>query len=375
MIIRNIKETIKKNLFKNKVIIIYGARQVGKTTLVKDILKDFPNESKYISCELTSTQNGLSVLEPEQLKAFFGNYKLIVLDEAQEITNIGKVLKIIVDFLPNIQIIATGSSSFDLSNKISEALTGRNFTFQLPALSMQEIINDSDAIDVNAKLELILRFGLYPEIYTLPDEESKKTRLNEIASNYLYKDVLEFDKIRHSDTISKLVQLLALQIGQEVSLQELATQLGINRLTVEKYIDLLEKSFIIFRLKSFSKNKRKEISKNFKIYFYDLGIRNSIIQNFNSLNLRADTGAIWENFCILERKKYLLQNDPYRQTFFYRTYSGQEVDYIEEIADKITAYEFKWNDKAKIKNVVAFTKTYNTQINKIIPTNYLTFIK
>ena len=375
MIIRKIKELVKKDLFKNKVVIIYGARQVGKTTLVKNILDSYPKEGKYLSCELLSTQRGLSILEPEQIKAFLGQYKLIVLDEAQSIINIGKVLKIIVDFLPDIQIIATGSSSFDLANKISEPLTGRNITFQLPALSLQEIIDDSDAIDINSKLELLLRFGLYPEIYTLPDEESKIARLNEIASNYLYKDVLEFDKIRHSDTISKLVQLLALQIGQEVSLQELATQLGINRLTVEKYIDLLEKSFIIFKLKSFSKNKRKEISKNFKIYFYDLGIRNSIIQNFNPLNLRQDTGAVWENFCILERKKYLLQVAPYRQTYFYRTYSGEEVDYIEETAGTITAYEFKWNDKKNIKKLSTFTKTYNTQINKITPINYLDFIK
>ena len=374
MIIRSVKELIIKNLFKNKVIITYGARQVGKTTLVKDILKEFPKDGKYISCELLSTQRGLSILEPEQIKAFLGQYKLIVLDEAQEITNIGKILKIIVDFLPDMQIIATGSSSFDLSNKISEPLTGRNFTFHLSALSLQEIINNSDAIDVNSKLELLLRFGLYPEIYTLPDEESKISRLNELASNYLYKDVLEFDKIRHSDTISKLVQLLALQIGQEVSLQELATQLGINRLTVEKYIDLLEKSFIIFKLKSFSKNKRKEISKNFKIYFYDLGIRNSIIQNFNSLDLRTDTGALWENFCILERKKYLLQTAPYRQTYFYRTYSGQEVDYIEENAGNITAYEFKWNDKKNVKKIPAFTKTYNIQISKVTPVNYISFV-
>ena len=374
MIKRKIKELITASLFKNKVVIVYGARQVGKTTLVKDILKDFSKDGKYISCELLSAQRGLSVLEPEQIKAFLGQYKLIVLDEAQDITNIGKVLKVIVDFLPDIQIIATGSSSFDLSNKISEPLTGRNITFQLPALSLQEIVNDSDTIDVNSKLELLLRFGLYPEIYTLPDEESKIARLNEIANNYLYKDVLEFDKIRHSDTISKLVQLLALQIGQEVSLQELATQLGINRLTVEKYIDLLEKSFVIFKLKSFSKNKRKEISKNFKVYFYDLGIRNSIIQNFNQLDLRQDTGAIWENFCILERKKYLLQVAPYRQTYFYRTYSGEEVDYIEEISGKITAYQFKWNDKKNIKKLLTFTKTYNTQINKITPMNYFDFL-
>ena len=189
---RLLENVITKRFESAKSVAITGARQVGKTTLVKDILEQYPKDGKYISCELLSTHRGLSILEPEQIKAFLGQYKLIVLDEAQEITNIGKILKIIVDFLPEIQIIATGSSSFDLSNKISEPLTGRNITFQLPALSLQEIINNSDAIDVNSKLELLLRFGLYPEIYTLPDEESKISRLNELASNYLYKDVLEF---------------------------------------------------------------------------------------------------------------------------------------------------------------------------------------
>ena len=371
MIIRDIKEEINKNLFKNKLILVFGARQTGKTELVKDILNEFPKECRYISCELLSAQRGLSVSEPEQIKAFLGQYKLIILDEIQNISNIDKVLKIIEEVLPNTQIIATSSANVDLSKKISEQLSKKNIVFHLLPLSVREIINNSDVNEANSKLELMLRFGLYPEIYALPYEETKIKRLNETASSYLYKDILEFDGVRHLSTLSKMVQYLALQTGQDVSMLELANQIGINRLTAERYMDLLEKNYIVFRLRAFSRNKKKEISKSFKVYFYDLGIRNSIIQNFNSPDLRTDTEAMWKNFCIVERRKYLLQNAPHIQIYFYRTFAGQEVDYIEEDGKKLTAYEFKWRDNKNTRRVSSFTQTYGTEINKITPINYI----
>jgi predicted AAA+ superfamily ATPase len=215
---------------------------------------------------------------------------------------------------------------------------------------------------------------MYPEVYTLKSEAEKIERLNELASNYLYKDILKFERIRKSDIIKKLIELLALQLGQEVSSTELATQLGINRITVEKYLDILEKSFVIFKLRSFARNKRKEISRSFKVYFFDLGIRNSIIQNFNPLSLRNDSGALWENFCILERKKYLEQKRENSLTYFWRTYDQKELDYIEETAGKITGYEFKWNTKKAFKEPEKFKKEYNAEIKKIDPNNFLDFL-
>ncbi|HRY28268.1 MAG TPA: ATP-binding protein [Candidatus Moranbacteria bacterium] len=374
MINRQLQVKLEKKLFQQKVVILYGARQVGKTTLVKNLLSSFGKDSKYLSCDQISVQKGLESKDIEQIKIFLGNYKLIALDEAQNVNEVGKILKLIVDFFPEVQIIATGSSSFDLADKVSEPLTGRNFTFLLYPLSVSEIVQNSDQARTKAELESFLRFGMYPEVYTLQSEEEKIERLNEIASDYLYKDVLKFERIRKSDIVKRLIELLALQLGQEVSSTELATQLGINRITVEKYLDILEKSFIIFKLRSFSRNKRKEISKSFKVYFFDLGIRNSIIQNFNAPDLRTDTGALWENFCILERRKYLEQKGESKLAYFWRTYDQKELDYVEESAGKITGYEFKWNAKKTFKEPEEFKKRYGAEIEKIDPENFWSFI-
>ncbi|NIA10008.1 MAG: AAA family ATPase [Nitrospiraceae bacterium] len=371
---RLIEPKITKNLFKGKVIIIYGARQVGKTTLSKKILNDFKENGKYLNCELDSVQQGLSVIEAEKIKSFLGNYRLVVFDEAQNIKNIGKVLKIMVDTYPDIQIIATGSSSFDLADKISEPLTGRNFTYLLYPFSVREIVKQFDAFYGEAKIETILRFGLYPEVFSLSDEEAKN-RLDEISSNYLYKDILRFDRIKKADVINKMLMLLALQLGQEVSYIEIGKQLGINRLTVERYIDLLEKSFIIFRLRAFSRNKRKEISKSVKIYFYDLGIRNSLIQNYNPSELRADIGALWENFCIIERKKYLEEKGKRVNSYFWRTYDQKEIDYVEEAEGIISGYEFKWNSKKTYRLPKEFVEKYGAQVEKINRDNFWKFLE
>lgn len=371
---RLIEPKIIKNLFKGKVIIIYGARQVGKTTLSKKILNDFKENGKYLNCELASVQQGLSVIEAEKIKSFLGNYKLVVFDEAQNIKDIGKVLKIMVDTYPDIQIIATGSSSFDLADKISEPLTGRNFTYLLYPLSVREIVRQFDAFYGEAKIESMLRFGLYPEIFSLSDEEAKD-RLDEISSNYLYKDILRFDGIKKADVINKMLMLLALQLGQEVSYIEIGKQLGINRLTVERYLDLLEKSFIIFRLKAFSRNKRKEISKSVKVYFYDLGIRNSLIQNYNPSELRADIGALWENFCIIERKKYLEEKGKRLNSYFWRTYDQKEIDYVEEAEGVISGYEFKWSPKKTYCSPKRFIEQYNAKVEKINRDNFWKFLE
>lgn len=371
---RNIEKILKERLFQGKVIILYGARQVGKTTLVKKILRDYLNEGKYFSCETVPVQESLAVIDPRKIKAFFGDYKLIVLDEAQKIPHIGMVLKVMVDHYPDMQIIATGSSSFELADKISEPLTGRNFTCILYSFSVSEIREGEGFSPIESNLERLLRFGSYPEVFFLPEERAKE-RLDELASDYLYKDILSFEGVKKAAVIRNLLQLLALQLGQEVSYQELARQLGINRLTVQKYIDILEKSFVVFKLSAFARNKRKEISKSVKIYFYDLGLRNSIIQNYNTLGLRNDVGALWENFCIMERKKLNEQKRNRVNTYFWRTYTQKEVDYVEESGGMIRGFEFKWGGGKKIVPPKEFITAYQATVEKFDRGNYWKFLE
>ena len=373
MINRKIEKSITENLFKGKIIIIYGARQVGKTTLVKKIANEYGNNSNYFNCELASVQEALSIPEPKRIKDFLGDYKIIVLDEAQKVKNIGLILKVLIDAYPELQIIATGSSSFDLANEVNEPLTGRKIVFNLFPLSLEEIMGDKGFLEVESNLERILRFGVYPEVF-FSNEEEAIIKLEEIASSYLFKDILSFDKIKKSSTIVKLLQLLALQIGSEVSYNELATKLGINRITVEKYIDILEQCFIIFRLNSFSRNLRNEISKSIKIYFYDLGIRNVLIKNFNPLSIRNDAGFLWENFCIIERIKKNKYNNIFANYYFWRNFEKQEIDFIEERDGKIYAYEFKMNKEAS-KAPSIFLKTYsNAEYKTINRGNYYKFL-
>lgn len=370
---RYLEKQIKERLFKGKVIIVYGARQVGKTTLVKKILADYGKSGQYYNCETLAVERGLSETEPSKIMSFLGNYKLIVLDEAQVIPNIGKVLKVMIDTYPETQIIATGSSSFDLSQQLSEPLTGRNFQFILYPLSVSEIKGDAGWSVVEPKIDNMLRFGSYPEILGL-DEKGAEERLNEIASNYLYKDVLRFNGLKKSSVIKNLLQMLALQIGQEVSVSELAANLGISRLTAQKYIDILEQSFVVFQLRSFSRNKRKEISKSAKIYFYDLGIRNSLIENYNRMEIRNDAGFLWENFCIIERRKINAEKMRFANMYFWRTYDQKEIDYIEEREGSLFAHEFKWNAE-KFKQPAGFLESYpQAKISVIGRNNYHDFL-
>lgn len=372
MIPRAIVERIKTRLFKGKAIILYGARQTGKTTLVKSIIQQYGEDARYLNCEILTVKQNLSEGEPEKLKSYLGTSRLVVLDEAQTIQDIGKILKLIVDELPEVQIIATGSSSLNLQYKTAEPMTGRTIEYILYPLSILEIKNHADWFMVDAQLEKMLRFGLYPEVY-LSHEELAKERLDQLASSYLYRDLLQYEGIKKSSVFNDLLILLALQVGSEVSYSELAVKLGINRLTVQKYIDLLEQSYVIFRLRAFSRNLRKELSKSVKIYFYDTGIRNALLQNYNLLGLRQDISALWENYCISERMKANSFVGRKVNACFWRTYDQKEVNYIEEADGKITGYEFKYSPDAKLKTASEFKETYNAEVYRVDRKNFWKF--
>ncbi len=324
---------------------------------------------------MLQNKTALETTNSEALKRFLGNYDLIVLDEAQYIENIGLVLKVILDTFPELQIIATGSSSFDLGNRIAEPLTGRSRVFLLLPFSINELRQQYDLLDLQPRLENFLRFGFYPEVFDKPESDAIE-ELSNIASNYLYKDILQFERLRRSDLILNLLRALSLQIGNEVSLNELSRLLGENVHTIKKYIELLEKSFIIYRLTSFNRNLRKEIGKGQKIYFYDIGIRNYLIQNFNSLKYRNDIGGLWENLCVIERIKNNLNSRKFVNTYFWRTYDQKEVDYVEEVGGKLSTFEFKYSQRAKIKVPREFLSTYpESTFNVIDQNNFWGFIE
>ncbi|MFA7658677.1 MAG: ATP-binding protein [Candidatus Gastranaerophilaceae bacterium] len=373
---RSVKENIEKWLYRGKVIVIYGARRTGKTTLSKQILKEqeaLGKKVKYLNCELLNVKLSIETTNEMALKSYLNDNDLVVLDEAQNISKIGHILKILVDTYPQIQIIATGSSSFELSNQVGEPLVGRSREFILYPLSIGEIMTKYDLFEIGGKMDNILRYGLYPSVFDLAEEDAIE-ELNNITSKYLYKDILAFDNIKNSNILLDLLRLLALQVGNEVSFNEIGQKLGLSSMTVSKYIDLLEKCFIVFSLGSFSRNLRKEIGKSKKIYFYDLGIRNSLIANFNQLALRTDAGFLWENFCIIERMKFNEYNKKYCNKYFWRMYSGQEIDYIEEHDGKLDAYEFKYNAGAKVKLPLKFLNTYeNTSYSIINQDNWFEF--
>ncbi len=369
---RKIQDSIEKSLFKGKIVIIYGARQVGKTTLVKEIQKKYPDNSLYLNCDEPDIRRALTEKTSTEIKAYFGDKKLVILDEAQRIKNIGLTLKLVVDNFSGIQIIAAGSSSFDLSNEISEPLTGRKYEFYLYPFSFSELKSVYSDLEMDRLLENRMIFGMYPGIISGGKEAEKN--LKSLARSYLYKDILEFQNIRNSEAIEKLLQALALQVGSEVSYNELAQTVGIDKNTIASYIQILEKAFIIFRLKPFSRNLRNELKKLRKIYFFDTGIRNALINNFNPLNLRQDAGALWENFLISERIKLNNNNGLEKNIYFWRTREGKEIDYIEESGGKISGFEIK-QSKNKFKKPDIFLKAYSgsdlTAVNK---NNYRDFI-
>lgn len=372
LIKRNLEQILEKWLFKGKILIVYGARQVGKTTMVKNILGKYDESKVYFDCEDIEVKQILEEQNHLALKDFFGDRKLVVLDEAQKVLNIGMVLKVFHDHYPDVQIIATGSSSFDLSNKINEPLTGRALEFSLYPFSLSELSQIYQPHELNAKLPSFLIWGMYPDVI-MGGQENAQILLNNLSGQYLYKDVLEFEHLKRSDLLLDLLQLLALQVGCEVSLHELAINLHVGRETVRRYIDLLEKSFVIFRLRAFSRNLRKEIGKKQKIYFYDLGIRNSLINQYNTLNLRNDIGALWENFCVVERIKHLQNIEQSAGRYFWRTHDQKEVDYLEEYNGKLEGFEFKW-DKDKFTAPKDFLRYPHSSVSLVNRHNYKKFL-
>ncbi len=367
MIKRQITENIIKRLNTKKVVIIYGARQTGKTTLLKYIYNLYSNESIFLNCDEPSVREQLTNVNSVNLKQLVGNKKYVFIDEAQRIKNIGITLKLFVDELPDKKILASGSSAFELANQIKEPLTGRKFEFILYPFSLNELINEYGKIELDMNLENRIIFGMYPEIVT--DVENSKENLRLISESYLYKDILTFREMRKPEILQSLVRALALQIGNQVSYAELSKLLKIDQTTVQKYIDLLEKSFVIFRLNSFSKNVRTELKKTRKIYFYDTGIRNALIDNFQPLELRADKGALWENFLISELIKKSANIRDFSKFYFWRTKLQQEIDLIQENENGLFGYEFKWNKNSKVKIPLTFTKAYPDARIKIIDVN------
>ncbi|MFA5917245.1 MAG: ATP-binding protein [Candidatus Gracilibacteria bacterium] len=371
---RKITKEIEDNIFKGKIIIIYGPRQVGKTTLVRALLSKYGNTDDYYNCDEPDIRLSLTNKTSTELRSFFGDKKLIVIDEAQRVENIGITLKLLIDNYPDIQIIATGSSSFDLANKINEPLTGRKYEYHLYPFSIEELNSKYSKLELTRFKDENMIFGLYPEVF-FSSQNDKIKNLKILVDSYLYKDILSFGNIRKPDMIIKLLQALALQVGNQVSYTELANLIGVDKNTIENYIIILEKAFIIFRLGSFSRNLRNEIKFSKKIYFYDLGVRNALINNFNPLELRQDTGALWENFLISERIKYNSNNFLYVNSYFWRTFTQQEIDYIEESGDKLSAYEFKYSVNKKPKPLKNFIEAYLKSSFEIINgDNYLDFV-
>lgn len=375
MLERLLEKRIDQYLFRGRVLTILGARRVGKTTLAKKILATHEDKrTRYLNCDLQSVQAGLSTLEAETLRAFIGEYDLVVLDEAQNIPEAGRVLKILVDTYPEMQIIATGSSSFDLANRTGEALTGRVYPLYLYPLSLQEVAGSGGFSIIEPRLENLLRFGLYPSLLDLPEDEAK-FELQELVSHYLYKDVLMYIGIKRSTMVSNLLRLLALQVGNEVSYPELGAQLGIDRKTVISYIDVLEQSFVVYTLSGFSRNLRKEVSKTQKIYFYDVGVRNALLQAFAPLSLRNDVGALWENFCISERIKKAQYVGQSANRYFWRTYDKKEIDYLEERDGVLSGFEFKWNPQRSMRVPKEFLETYpGSSVEQVDRGNYWQFL-
>lgn len=374
MIRRQLQAVIEKKLFKRKAVILIGARQVGKSTLLAQITKDREEAVLILNCDEPEVKEMLANINTPELKMLIGNNKIVLIDEAQRVPGIGLTLKRITDNFPEVQLLVTGSSSFELQNNLNEALTGRKYEYHLYPVSTAELYQSRGLLAIKQTLEARLIFGSYPDVINHA-EEAKELLMN-IANSYLYKDLLAMDEIRRPVLLEKLLVALALQIGSEVSYNEVAQTIGTDNKTVEKYIDLLEKCFVIFRLNAFNRNLRTELKKSKKIYFYDNGIRNAVIQNFAPLALRQDVGALWENFFISERIKANHYTGRYAKSYFWRTTQQQEIDYIEESDGNFTAFEMKWNpNKRQTSFPSPFLKTYSVEQTAVItPESYMEWL-
>ena len=371
---RDLQSVIQERCFQGKAIILLGARQVGKTTLLKKIIQEQHVEALYLNCDEPQTVVALTNCNLKELQMIVGANKFVVIDEAQKVDNIGLTLKLIVDNMPDVQVIATGSSAFELRNCLNEPLTGRKYEYQMFPISSKEIYQSSGYLDLKGLLETRLIYGSYPDILNHANDARELLRM--LTDSYLYKDILATDNLRKPDVLDKLLRALAFQVGSEVSYNELAQTVGTDSKTVERYIELLEKCYIIFRLHGLSRNLRNELKKAKKIYFYDNGVRNAVIQQFAPLELRNDAGALWENFFISERVKRNHYQLNYCNTYFWRTKSQFEIDYIEEQNGQMTVFEMKWNPKKANTSIPdAFLKAYDVKETVIItPDNYLDYL-
>ena len=372
MITRLLQNILTEKLFGGKVIVIVGPRQVGKTTLLENVAAAHKNV-RWLNADEQDVRALFDNPNSTLLKKEFGNAKILIIDEAQRIKNVGIKLKLITDQIKNIQLIVTGTSAFELANEINEPLTGRKWEYKMHPISFEEMVDHHGLLEEKRLLKHRLVYGYYPEVVTANGTE--KEVLQQLSDSYLYKDLLTWNKIQKSDKIIKLLKALSFQVGNQVSYNELGQTVGLNSETVESYIQLLEQAYIVFRLGTFSRNLRTELKKTRKIYFYDNGIRNALIASFQHIDLRQDTGALWENFMISERMKFNDYNKRWVNRYFWRTLAQQEVDYIEETDGQLFAFEFKWNPNSKGKITKAFTNNYPEAVTQIItPDNYTEFI-
>ncbi|MBT2563444.1 ATP-binding protein [Pedobacter sp. ISL-68] len=373
MIIRSLQTHIESKFFKQKAIIVTGARQVGKTTMLKQLVQKTELPLVFLNCDEANVRTALTDISIERLKSIIGSNKFIFIDEAQRVANIGLTLKLIVDNFTNVQLLVTGSSSLDLAVGIKESLTGRKFEYHLFPFSVAELVDDTNILTEEQALEKRLIYGSYPDAINYPGEE--KELLMNLANSYLFKDILSLTGIRKPLQLEKLVQALALQIGNEVSYTELGQMIEADKLTVERYIDLLEQCFVVFRLGAYSSNLRNEIKKSKKIYFYDTGIRNAVIENFSMLALRQDAGQLFENYIISEYIKASNNKRKHAKYYFWRSFQQQEIDLIEEIDGKINAMEIKWNENKKVRFPSTFLDAYSTNETYVInKSNYTSFL-
>lgn len=375
MIRRTLQMVLEQYMGKGKAILLIGARQVGKSTMFRMLTGTIPEDTLlWLNCDLQNVRDTLANPTLTTLQLLLSNKNIVVIDEAQRVTNVGMTLKLIVDNFPQIQLLVTGSSALDLHNRLNEPLTGRKIEYHLYPISTGELYASKGLVGLSELFERRMIYGSYPDVL-LGDLPPEKV-LIELTDSYLYKDILEMEGVRKSSVLQKLLVALALQVGSEVSYNELSKTVGVDNKTVEKYIDILEKCYIVFRLNSFSRNIRSELTKSKKIYFYDLGVRNAVLRSFAPLDLRQDNGALWENFFIAERLKYNHYADRLVNTYFWRTSDKQEIDYIEEVNGELHLFEMKWNvkkQKTKLPNL--FVETYHPQqANVITPENYMLFL-
>jgi uncharacterized protein len=363
--------TIKQKCYKGKAIVLIGPRQVGKSTLLHEVCENI-GDYLFLDGDDPSVRAQLDTPNFEQIKLLIGNNKLVLIDEAQRIQNIGLTLKMITDRIKDVQVLVSGSSALDLGNNLQESLTGRKWEYRMHPISWEEWHKHTNYLTTMQQLEHRIVYGMYPEVLNHPGEEEEI--LKELTKSYLYKDILALGGIKKPDILEKLVMALAYQIGNEVSYNELSQLLGVDKNTISSYIELLEKVFVVYRLNPYSGNLRNEIKTNRKIYFYDTGVRNAVINNFNPLPLRNDKGSLWENFVINERIKYLNYHNLNMKSYFWRSVQGGEIDYLEHRNDKFHAFEIKWKPISKLKIPAAFSKNYEADFKLIHSENLLSFV-